>query len=251
MTWIIPTRTDYTLELGDRGIAVWSLQKQLVDDNIECVPDGVFGALTESAVRVLQRQLRLTQDGKAGPKTQSSSSRRQANVFKELPLDLLWSNCSYESSGLYSAVNWSVPGGVDVCTMQRRISSVDFDDEAVIERAFHSKYQMGLAKRTLQNRFQAYMERPGTKNKPELCWRDAVLFHNYPALSDKISWLGVTGLSTYYTSPQKWVLDHGLHFPDGTPIRTPLEWGQRYSLGASAHDEPGQAVRFVKSWSVP
>ena len=250
MTWIVPKATDFVLKEGDSGIAVWALQMQIMDDGIMIVPDGVFGAQTKSSVMILQRELGLARDGVAGLWTQRAATRRQADEFLGIPRELLWSNSSYESGGFFGAVNWMVAGGVDCGTMQRRLLTSDLNSDAAIQGAFHSRHQMLVAVRTLKDRQFTYMGRPGTKNKAQLCWRNAVLYHNYPALAERISMDGISGLSSFYTTAQDWVTRFGLKFPDGAPIRTPLEWGQRYSLGAPAHDEPGQAVKFVKDWSV-
>ena len=249
MAWVLPRSTDFVLKEGDRGIVVWALQKQCERYKIKCALDGDFGAETKKAVQQLQVKIGVGADGVAGPKTQQTLARRQCNAHDGLPEDLLWSKCSYESNGYLGAVNWQVEGGVDCGVTQRRVYAADYDDDAAIERAFDSGYQVPLSARTIKSRFDQWLNDPGIRGNQELCWRTAVLNHNYPALAIRIAQFGVKGLSSYYTSPQKWVLGFGLKFPDGHAIDTPLEWGQRYALGNDSHDEPGQAVRLVKDWS--
>jgi len=250
MSWVIPKTTDYTLKEGDSGIVVWALQKQCQRRNIDVAADGVFGPGTVEAVKKLQQKLGVAVDGVAGPKTQQTLTRDQTNRLQGLPEDLLWSVSSYESGGYLGAVNWNVAGGVDCGAMQRRVLEKDYHNDAVIQRAFDSGYQVPLAGRTLKDRHDAYVNRPGIWGNDETAWRTAVLYHNYPAMAEKISMVGVGNLSSYYTSPQKWVTVHKLTFPDGFPIVTPLQWGQHYSLGNAAHREPGQAVKLVTDWSV-
>lgn len=52
------------LKLGSRGELVKMVQKAL-----HLYPDGIFGKLTDEAVRAYQREKGLTVDGKVGPKT--------------------------------------------------------------------------------------------------------------------------------------------------------------------------------------
>jgi hypothetical protein len=250
VSWRIPRETDYTLKEGDRGIVVWALQRQCNRFDVDCAEDGVFGPRTEAAVGRLQTKLGVASDGVAGPATQQALARSLCAAHAAgMPRDLLWSKCSYESGGYLGAVNWSVAGGVDCGVTQRRVYDEDYDDDAVIQRAFDAGYQVELSARTLINRHDAYLPRAGIGRSQELAWRTAVLYHNYQTLAERISANGVRGLTPYYTSTQTWVTTHGLRFPDGAPVRTPLEWGQRYSLGNAGHDEPGQAVKLVRSWA--
>lgn len=53
-----------TVKKGDRGMAVSTLQRML-----NCIPDGIFGEITEDAVKDFQRAHGLQADGIAGPQT--------------------------------------------------------------------------------------------------------------------------------------------------------------------------------------
>jgi hypothetical protein len=248
--WVVPRTTDAVLREGDHGIVVWALQRQcqrLVSEPGQA--DGVFGRNTETAVIMLQGLLGVEADGICGYQTQKALARYFADRATGLPRDMLLSLMSYESSCLLGAVNWHSEGGVDCGVTQRRVIEARLNDDATLQLAFDASYQIHLAAATLSERFDVYRMRVGTAASVELAWRTAVLYHNYPALAEKISYVGRFGLSAYYTSPQAWVESVGLHFPDGTPIRTPLQWGERYSLGNARHMEPGQAVKLVRDWT--
>ena len=263
MAFTLPKLTDYVLQVGDRGIVVWSLQRACNRLAIPTKEDGDFGPKTQESTKALQRKLgvdpqnqkALLADGIAGPATQRSLSYyicSAQEINHDLPVKLLFSKVSYESSNYLGAVNWSVPGGVDVCFSQRRVYEYEYDIEARVLAAFDAVHQIagsGAQISSLYGTFFNTSSRKGTYKKHELSLRVTVLNHNYPNLADKVSRVGVSGLSFYYTTPQSWVYRHGLKFPDGHPIRTPLEWGQRYSLGNSTHNEPGQACKLVTDWS--
>lgn len=61
-----------TLRHGDRGQAVFQLQKQLNAQGAKLFADGDFGDKTEAAVRAYQFKVGLVADGIAGPKTMAS-----------------------------------------------------------------------------------------------------------------------------------------------------------------------------------
>lgn len=59
------------IKRGNRGADVVQLQRTLVNYGYRLTPDGVFGALTESAVRDFQQRQGLSVDGVVGSKTQT------------------------------------------------------------------------------------------------------------------------------------------------------------------------------------
>ena len=245
----IPRTTDYIIKEGDTGIVVWALQRVCNKMGIPTSEDGVFGEATKSSAEALQIKMRTTADGVFGPKSQRAladylTSREEK--AEGLPENILLAKVNYESGGFLGAVNWSVPGGVDCGITQRRVYDHQFDDDDAIKRAFDAIYQINLSGSRINELYGIFMAR-GVIRKRETGYRVAVLSHNYPYLADRISRVGFKGLSSYFTSPQSWVTVHNLKFPDGHPIRTPLDWAQRYSLGNEAHNEPGQAVKLV-SW---
>jgi metacaspase-1 len=61
--------TNRNLQRGDTGPDVVRLQKLLINQGFTLTADGVFGSMTESAVRSFQRSVGLTADGIVGPMT--------------------------------------------------------------------------------------------------------------------------------------------------------------------------------------
>lgn len=251
---MIPTSTVYTLERGDRGVVVWAVQRGLNDvgrasTSPPISEDGVFGDETFKAVGDFQSSTGLVRDGRFGPKT----SAKMAIVLSQfvsvaVPRGLLRGILSAESGNLIGAVNASVAGGIDCGYAQRRVYESDYGNEAVVRRAFDGLYQMNLLASSLLGRHNAFFGRPGARTH-ERAWRLATLNHNYPYAADKISREGTGSLSSYWTSPQNWVISIGAKFPDSAPVRTPLEWCQYYALGSTAHNAPGVTTQFVTSWA--
>ena len=252
MAIAIPTETRYSFKKDDRGVVVWAIQRSLNHWGTTLVEDGVYGPKTKFAVSNFQITAGLFKDGVFGP----ASSRQMAHALEGLvehrlpvvPSGILRGMVEGESGNLIGAVNWSVAGGVDCGYLQRRVYESSYKQGAVIRRAFDGYYQIGLLVIQLAERHKAFLERVGAKTH-EKAWRLAILNHNYPSGADKISRYGIEGLSDYWTTPQEWVSNIGAKFPDGVPIRTPLEWCQHYSLGNSEHNDPGFMARFVTQWS--
>ncbi|MBW4631995.1 MAG: peptidoglycan-binding protein [Iphinoe sp. HA4291-MV1] len=63
-----------TLRFGNTGNSVRALQRLLVSNGYFVQIDGVFGALTETAVRAFQSSHGLVADGVVGPRTWSALS---------------------------------------------------------------------------------------------------------------------------------------------------------------------------------
>ena len=78
------------LKLGSRGDSVKALQEQLQQLGYSPgVPDGIFGQLTEEAVKALQRAAGITADGVVGPTTLTAIAKMlQAPDYKQLYEDL-------------------------------------------------------------------------------------------------------------------------------------------------------------------
>jgi murein L,D-transpeptidase YcbB/YkuD len=64
-----------TLSFGTSGISVRILQRLLIANGYGIQTDGVFGPLTETAVKAFQSQRRLLTDGVAGQKTWGELSK--------------------------------------------------------------------------------------------------------------------------------------------------------------------------------
>jgi hypothetical protein len=248
---LIPAETASTVERGDRGTVVWAVQRALNERGVDAVPlaeDGVYGERTLKAVKAFQTKVEITSDGRFGPQT--SERLIVFLIIKAgmaVPAGLIRGVVAGESGYLIGAVNHSVAGGVDCSYLQRRVYEADYSNLEAVHRAFDPTYQVKLLGRALIDRHGAFYGRPGAQTH-EAAWRLAALNHNYPIAADKISRVGIGGLSSYWTTPASWVEAIGAVFPDGARVTTPLEWCQRYALGSSAHSEPGLVTRFVTNW---
>lgn len=257
MSWAIPRSTVITLRSGNQGIVVWSLQRALTAVKAAVVvPDGAFGEATKGAVTAFQRNNGLTADGIAGPKTQAVLVRLTlVPLDGDVPPNLLRGFALMEGGNLLGAVNWSVAGGVDCGAFQRRVYDEDYMDDAVIQRAFDVAYQGRLLRDRLVELRSIFQPRAGTNDRyggmgaREKAWRLAALNWNYPSAADRLSRTPIRELGSYWTSPATWVTGFGFRFPDGTAVRTPLEWCARYSgvLG-DYHGSKGAVTGLVSDW---
>lgn len=254
-----PQTTKSSFKEGDTHVGVASIQRTLIQIGATLVEDGTYGSDTKQAVLNYQRNRGLLADGIAGPATQHRMANGWiTNALADwlLPERILDGQIEGESGWLIAAVGWATAGGVDCGFMQRRVLGPPWD-EAQLTRAFDSKYQIRLSARTLRERYERFVTAPGVTapkllayipSKDERAWRLALLYHNYPAAADTFG--STPQPSTYWTTPQTWVTNHGYKFPDGAPVRTPFEWCAHYALSAPSHDDPGSVARYVTDWSV-
>jgi hypothetical protein len=283
----LPTRTDYSLKRDDTGAHVFALQRALNGWNeLTLVEDGVFGVGTDIAVRHFQTARKFTTDGIAGPVTQHALvSYHIDRQDKDVPEGLLAGFAEMEGGWLLGAVNWSVPGGVDCGALQRRVydeANVDGDfwrahvirqngaptgacdsalrdrvraDTKTVQRAFDVGYQARLLNESLSELATLFVQRAGSRDghggmsAREKAGRLAALNHNYPSGADTLSRTPIASLSAYWTTPQTWVTGFQLRFPNGDPVRTPLDWAHRYAgvLGR-AHGTNGAVTKYVRTW---
>lgn len=257
MSWAIPATTVYSFRRGNKGIGVWALQAAIrLVTAVPIAVDGDFGPTTEEAVKRFQTSANILADGIAGPSTQRELSHRITAAQEgksHTPAGLLRGFAEGEGGDLLAAVNHSKPGGVDCGLFQRRVYSADYGDAVVIERAFNAGYQASLLANSLLDLRVSFSDRAGTKDGTlpvtEKAWRLAALNHNYPGGADRLSQTPIKQLSSYWTTPQTWVTEVGYKFPDGAPVRTPLEWCHMYAgvLGR-AHGTSGSVTRHVTNW---
>jgi hypothetical protein len=246
---LIPPSTVYEVERDDTGIVVWAVQKALnataAKPENKIPVDSDFGEATLEAVKRFQAKKGLVQDGVFG----AASSKEMARVLAErattpIPQGLLRGLIEGESGNLIGAVNHTVAGGVDCSYCQRRVYDEDYDDLAVVRRAFDPLYQINLFASRLKGRFDVYR---GRGQVVERAWRLATLYHNYPYAADQYS-LG-RWPNSYALSPQQWVINIGAEMADGTPIQTPHGWCSHYSLGDRAYNDPGTMTKYVVDWT--
>ena len=263
MDWTVPRATVVSIKRGQSGIVVWSLQKALA---IEA--DGLFGPATEFAVKAFQAGAKLVSDGIAGPVTQRAIVTRScAKADDQIPAGLLDGFAQAEGGYLLGPVNWSVGGGVDCGAFQRRVYDEDYENDAVIQRAFDTDYQARLLAASLASLRGIFVARAGTKDgygglsPAEKAWRLAALNHNYPSGADRLSRTPVHQLASYWTTTQQWVVDattfkradgstYRAKFPDGTVLNTPLQWCHRYAgvLGANKYGTSGAVTALCSNW---
>lgn len=249
----IPRATVYEIKRRQSGAHVYAVQRAL--NTIEnptwdaLAEDYWFGAKTEGAVMEFQRAHSLGPDGVVGGNTSAKMADLivAAIARRTIPVGLREGIMEGESSRLMGAVNWTVPGGVDCSVVQRRVYEGDYGNAEIVETAFDGRAQLQRLSRELKSRHDAFYGSTGAPNH-RAAWRLATLNHNYPSAAAKIAEVGIGGLSSYYKTPQDWVLAIRARFPDGWPVRTPLDWCRHYSLGWPRHDEPGMMCKLVVAW---
>jgi hypothetical protein len=245
----------YSVSLGDTGWPVYAAQCAL--DSIRfatketwpnLTPDGDFGQFTDEAARAFQLKYGLTVDGKLGPasarKLVELLDHRVHTLLPAVPDGLIRGMAEGEGGDILAAVNWSIPGGVDCGIMQYRVYGPPYDLEAM-RSAFNPVQAMLRAGTDFLARTEAFTAYAAVRNhaKPqEFAKRLAVLAHNWPAGALD---LAKDGLLSRPNDLATWV-PSGAKFPDGTAVKTRLQWAQFYALGG-IH---GEAViaKYVKEW---
>lgn len=240
---------------GEKGWRGYALQQTLNGLRSrswpQLVPDGIVGAQTITALRAFQSAFGLTADGKAGPMTQAKLLEilgAQVSVrLPELPGGLMRGFAESEGANVLAATNWSVPGGVDCGSMQIRAFGPPYSQARMLS-AFDALAAMNETAGTLLARAAVFQKDAAwlskQPNRVELGLRLAVLAHNWPSGADQIA---RTGTLVNPNGIASWV-PAGLKLPDGTPIRTRIEWCRFYALGWPAHNWPGAVTKYVRSW---
>lgn len=148
-------RTLQRLEAPIVGEDVFALQTALAAVGASPgTADGVFGKMTEGAVKAAQRTYGLVVDGKAGQKTQTALGRElaiEAGQLKKLPQGLMYGQLAHESGfflGNYSPQR--ADGSYDAGVAQRNTSFTPARDGFTVPgsvvtlaantRAYYDKY---------------------------------------------------------------------------------------------------------------
>ena len=189
------------IKRGETGWRVFALQCVVP----EIKQDGVFGSVTEMALKSRQKSLKLTADGIAGPKTQAALLRdkeRAAHLdsgLSRLPIGVLTGFADAEGANLLAATNWSVSGGVDCGCVQWRISGPPFSQQKMRD-AFDAVKSFLYAGDILLVRMDDFRRRRPSLSERRLL-EVAVLAHNWPAGADQII---RNGTVTSPDSPATW-----------------------------------------------
>lgn len=243
-----PNRTTpYVLREGDAGWPVFALQGALSGLRWPTAADGDFGSATASSVRGYQREKGLVADGVAGPVTQARIVRdvdaKVHDLRPSLPEGLMRGFAEAEGGNLLGAVNWSVAGGVDCGIVQIRVYGPPYDRKA-LEVAYSPRRVMLAAANDFLDRYRRFRTFPHAELRGrEYALRCAALAHNWPYAAEQLARYGRIpnpGGAAGWVPPS-------VRFPDGTPVRTRLEWCQFYAMGGP-HGE-GTVTKYVTSWA--
>lgn len=238
-----------SIVMGETGWRVYALQRGLTTLGRELVPDGVFGTDTRRKLVNFQAAADLVADGIAGGATQVAIIARLGNRVHDalpgVPAGLMRGFAQGEGANVLAASNWSVPGGVDLGTMQYRVYGPPYSYERML-MAFDPGEAMSQAGHEFEVRTASFwsaawvLKQP---HRPEAAKRCAILAHNWPAGARAIADHGVCSNPD---SLATWVPD-GVIFPDGAPVRTRMEWARYYAMG-SVHGEAA-IPKYVTNWS--
>jgi peptidoglycan hydrolase-like protein with peptidoglycan-binding domain len=177
-----PFTTKSTLRRGDTHLGVWSLQRALnvVYPEARMVTDGAFGQNTEMWAKRYQADVKIYVDGIVGPQTQNRMVRSmivRGEYGSKLPRGLLEGQISLESAGIFTALNASVAGGVDLGLVQMRVYGPPYDAERV-RHAMDPFKAISDSAEDLYQRAETYRTRH--PSCPFNRWELAVLHHNWP-----------------------------------------------------------------------
>lgn len=243
-------KTPVSIKSGDKGWAVFALQRGLDILNYNCVADGTFGPMTEQTVKEFQAMRQLSKDGIAGPATQGEIIKLidvlTHTKYPRLPTGLIRGFATTESGNNLGAVNWNIPGGVDCGVMQVRCFGPPYDGE-ILQLAYDPSRAMSLTGKTFIDRIEFYTKLPfASKNSLEWTMRCAALAWNWPWAAEQFASRGVLPDPSRNAT---WAVINGqrIKFPDGAPVVTYDDWARFYALGGP-HGE-GRVTRYVTKWS--
>lgn len=191
------------LKQGTTGWAAYAMQKVV---GVEA--DGVWGPITDQAVRAWQKQHKLAADGIAGPVTQQfilNDYGAKADEAHHLPIGVGYGFAFSEGGAVLAATNWDNPGAVDCGPAQWRIKGPPFS-MVELKDAFDPRRALDHACEVLATRRVQFAARnPALKARPSVTLRVAVLAHNAPygGMADHIveTYDGVNSWWRYVTRP--------------------------------------------------
>ena len=221
---------------GSRGRAVQAIQRDLnrISQSFPAIPklqvDGIYGPLTEAAVRSFQEVFGLTPDGVVGPATWYALERVYVGVLQLAEL---------RSEGLrYEDVSFEFPGGLSIGERGERVEQLQYllnvaaefvpsVPSVVIDGIF------GPGTRDAVFAFQRYVGLPATGLVDDATW-DA-LYDQYAALDEGI-------------------LQSAAYFPPQTEVSptTPQNVRQRlHALGYRGQNVQAELRAFQRANGLP
>jgi len=238
--------TQAVIKRGDDGWPVYAVQRALAATGRSVTADGDFGSKTEAKVKAAQKDLGLTADGIAGPKTQRAMCIEVADglTIHGLPSGLARSLMEGESGYYLSAVNWSIKGGVDCGPMQHRVFGPPYSPQVMFD-SYDIDHATRWALNTLDQRAETYFDMPAVKRRSdalEYSIRLGLLAHNWPWAAQELA----SGRTLSATKEATWV-PKGLKFDDGTAVHSYRDWAQFYAMGGP-HGE-ARMTKYVRSWT--
>lgn len=213
------------------GWAAFAVQKV-----VGVVADGVWGPVTDQAVRQWQKNRKLAADGIAGPVTQQfilNDYGAQADEAHGLPIGVGYGFAFSEGGGVLAATNWQVAGGVDCGPAQWRCSGPPFHS-GDLKFAFDAKKALDGACGRLADARRDYRQRNSHLTAGQAL-RVAVLHHNWVVGADSIvrTYPGGGEWWKYVPQPDK-KAGAGEAWPPAGFTRA--EWAREY---------PGRVLKFV------
>jgi len=213
------------IKRGSSGWPVFAVQRV-----VGVAVDGVFGPMTEKAVKQWQASAGLTADGIVGPVTQGEMLKRAAasvdTHYNLLPDGLLAGFARTEGVNLLAATNWSVAGGVDCGAVQWRVYGPPYSIDAMKE-AFDPLSAFTYAARSFTSRISQYKLNNPTGLALHRIIEAAVLAHNWPAGASQVMKYG-----------------HVLN-PDDPALWTVKPGGGHYTRGEWSYVYPQRVLQGV------
>lgn len=214
------------IKLGDRGWRAFAVQTV-----VAVTPDGVWGPLTDKAVRAWQHTHGLVEDGIMGPTSQKRvlhDAGHRCDKNHGLPNGVGAGLAQTEGAGMLAATNWSVAGGVDCGAVQKRVLGPPFD-MAELKLSFSptKAVDWGCARLSRAWNDTATRNRHFTDDES---LRVAALQHNWPAGADQI-------IRRYPGGGQWW---RYVSSPD-----SPASWVPGFTRGEWCREYAARVLRFV------
>lgn len=249
-----PAGQSPVIRRGQTGWPVYALQDALSAVGPALVRDGVFGSVTEVAVKKFQAIQKLTTDGVAGPITQANlvivACRAVESSLTDMPKGLIRGVALGEGGLALAPVNDN-GDGVDCGAVQYHVPGPPFD-QAALKAAF-SIVSVKRAAQEFMERRDLFLSEAWVRKQPdryEAAGLVAAFAHNWPTQGGA-DYYAVYGHVQNPDRPCSWVPRNrdgsiAVHFPDGAPVVTRGDWAAWYAIGGP--HGPGLITAYVTAW---